>query len=94
METNINVGIAQSHLHLDNHHARPRIQRATSVEKLDIGSQDAVEECPRDNNNATEEQRKGKVEDQRKLTMLAQTKITTSMVNVVSVLQYQHQQWE
>ena len=43
METNTNVGITASHIHLDDHHALPRIQRATSVEKLDIGSQDAIE---------------------------------------------------
>ena len=79
METNTNMGIAQSHIHLDDHHAQPKIQCATSVEKLDIGSQDAMEECPRDNNNPTKEQRKGKVEDQRKSTMLAATKITTLM---------------
>ena len=86
METNTNVGIAWSHIHMDDHHAQPRIQCATSVEKLDIGSQDAMEECPRDNNNnPTKEQRKGEVEDQRKLMMLALTKITTSMKSILWV---------
>ena len=63
--TNTSMGIARNHIHLDNHHAQPRIQHATSVEKLDTGSQDAVEECPRGNSNPKKEQRKGKVEDQR-----------------------------
>ena len=60
METNTNVGIAQRHIHLDGHHAQPRIQCATSVKKLDIGSQDVMEECPRDNNNPTKEQEREK----------------------------------
>ena len=85
METNTNVGIAQSHIHLDDHHAQPRIQCATSVEKLDIGTQDAMEECLKDNSNPTKEQRKRKVEDQRKLMTLALIKITTSMKSILQV---------
>ena len=55
LQTSTNVATALSHIHLGMHPAQPKTQPATSVGRLDIESQDAMEV----------HQRKGKVEDKR-----------------------------
>ena len=59
LQTNTNVATAPSHIHKDVQPAQPKMRPATSVVKLDIGSQDAMEVHQRNH------QRKGKVEDKR-----------------------------
>ena len=59
LQTSTSVATAQSHIHQDMHPAQPKMQPATSVVKLDIGSQDAVEVHQRSH------QIKGKVEGKR-----------------------------
>ena len=54
---------AQSHIHWDVHPTQPKMQPATSVVKLDIRSQDAMEVHQR--SHQRNHQRKGKVEGKR-----------------------------
>ena len=95
LETNTNVVIAQSQIHLDDHHVQPWTQSAISVERLDIGSQDAMEEYPRDNNKPNKGAKKGRSRGPKKINDVGTNQdYHLDEVDIMSVSQYQPQQQE